>query len=163
MPFPSRLAALRRVRPHHGPKKGRSPIRTLPAFPARFKTRASLLVGSTSARHPRTVDPGLPASTIPNLLGPTCARAWLSAYAQPGVRSPSLRHRTERTCFPACCEPANGGNKSDSGTLQVGAQRYARATRRRLLNCDQNRRQAPNAPCQIETGAVLREVRDFLG
>jgi hypothetical protein len=34
-----------------------------------------------------------------------------------------LRHREERTCFPVCRQC---GNKLDSGTLQVLAQRYAR-------------------------------------
>jgi hypothetical protein len=47
MPFPSRPAAQRLVRLHRGPKKGRLPIRTLPAFPARFAgaTRTTLLIG----------------------------------------------------------------------------------------------------------------------
>ena len=73
------------------------------------------------------MDPGLLASTIPNFPGATCDRVWQSAYAQPDVRSPILRHRRERTCFPARRQNANGGNQPDSGTLQTPAQRYARS------------------------------------
>src|SRR4029077_14754897 len=50
MPFPSQLAAQTRVPLHRGPKKGRLPILTLPAFPAQLIARATLLLGPTSER-----------------------------------------------------------------------------------------------------------------
>ena len=69
MPFPSQLAAQRRVRLHRGPKKGRLPIRTLPAFPARF-------AGATG--------------TTLLYAGPTIER-WTQAFLR--VRSRSCRER----------------------------------------------------------------------
>src|SRR5580698_7913424 len=60
MPFPSRLAARGRVRLHRGPKKGRWPIRTLPAFPARLLACPDHPANrSTLKRFVRTLDPGL--------------------------------------------------------------------------------------------------------
>src|SRR5580698_5094369 len=76
MPFPSRLAAQRRVRLHRGPKKGRWPIRTLPAFPARLLACPDHPANRPTSRcFARTLDPGLLARATPLcVLGSPCDR-----------------------------------------------------------------------------------------
>src|SRR5580658_1536233 len=85
MPFPSRLAAQRRVRLHRGPKKGRWPIRTLPAFPARLLACPDHPANrSTSRRFVRTLDPGLLANATPALR----SRIALIAGRRSGIADP---------------------------------------------------------------------------
>src|ERR1700733_10116293 len=85
MPFPSRLAAQRRVRLHRGPKKGRWPIRTLLAFPARLLACPDHPANrSTSRRLVRTLDPGLLASATPTLRSGIALRPGrLTSMAEP--------------------------------------------------------------------------------
>src|SRR5271168_1620172 len=94
MPFPGRLAAQRRVRLHRGPKKGRLPIRTLPAFPARLleATRTTLLLGPHPKPTLRTLDPRPSCSCDPGTTSWDRLATGLGTLRmpKPDVRSPVL-------------------------------------------------------------------------